>query len=318
MSIFVTPDEVSTTGKFGGDSSVERDGMGRPRIIVGCDTCDGSGTTPSPKTGRLIKCQPCAGQGAAKKRSYTRTTTFIDVLEDKSNIAEWKARKVLQGVAMDPSLLRDVLDYGDSDREGRDWLNRRAEVAADKAGANEKSAKGTHLHEVSELVDSGTPLSSIPNLTLADQADIKAYEVGTRDLVDIVLMEKLMVHDELQVAGTPDRVSHLKREMVAPDGTVIHPDSLLITDLKTGRVDYGKLKMAMQLSIYSRSRLYFQDGRRREVHGLRTDWGLIMHLPAGEANLTIYWADLNAGWDAVLLAREVRKVRSTKALVPFP
>jgi hypothetical protein len=260
-----------------------------------------------------VKCQSCKGAGAERKASYTRTTTFIDVLEDKGNLLQWHGRKVLQGVATDTSLLDDVLTYSDEEKEGRGWLNRRAEIAMEKAGANKKSEKGTELHELSEARDNGTPIFMLHG-TIEDRADIAAYDAATRDVVSIYLMEKLMVNDDLKVAGTPDRVSHPKGELIAPDGTVLTPEDRIITDLKTGRIDYGSLKMAMQLSIYSRSLLYYQSGEREEIPNLRTDWGLIMHLPAGTAQCTIYWADLNAGWDAVLLAREVRNIRKVKPL----
>lgn len=306
--LFKTPRNEGTVAKHGGDSSVERDGLGRPRIIVGCSDCEGTGTVPSPKTGKLIKCKPCGGEGAGRKRSYTRVTTYIDVLESNKNLMEWKARKVLQGVAMDPSLIDGVVEYDDVEREGRDWLNRRAEVAATIAGASKKSEKGTYLHELSELRDQGLPLPD--DASEQDRADIEAYHAGTIDLVDIHLMEQLVVNDELQVAGTPDRVSYPKRTLTAPDGELIHPDQQIITDLKTGRVDYGALKMAMQLSIYSRSDLYYPDGTRMRMGRVNQQWGLIMHVAAGSGQLDLYWADLDLGWEAVQLAGLVRSMRS--------
>jgi hypothetical protein len=305
---FKSPRNEGTVAKHGGDSSVERDGLGRPRIIVGCSDCEGTGTAPSPKTGKLIKCKPCGGEGANRKRSYTRVTTYIDVLESSKNLMEWKARKVLQGCAMDPTLTLGVTEYDDTEREGRDWLNRRAEVAATIAGASKKAEKGTYLHELSELRDRGEPLPE--DASEQDRADIEAYHLGTTDLVNIHLMEQLVVNDELQVAGTPDRVSYPKMALRAPDGQWISVDEKLITDLKTGRVDYGGLKMAMQLSIYSRSDLYYPDGTRMKIPGVNQDWGLIMHLPAGSGELTLYWADLNLGWEAVQLAGLVRSMRS--------
>lgn len=343
MAILVPDAGRVATPKAGGDSSVERDKLGRPRIIVGCQWCADSGTIPSPKTGRQIKCVKCSGEGANRKVSYTRVTTYIDVLDPKDNLMAWGERMVLLGTAIDPTLLDNVKELAEEQadaeqaladlpdgvskikveaakarvRAPRDALNRKAQVAKDKGGANKGSEKGTELHDYTELRDMGKPMPR--DIDPVDAADIEAYHAGTCNLVDIYLMEKLMVNDDLKVAGTPDRVSHPKMPLIAPDGTLIDITDLLITDLKTGRVDFGALKIAMQLSVYANSKLYKPDGEREGIKNLRTDWGLVMHLPAGQAKLTIYWVDLRLGYEAVHLAGAVRAIRSKnkQALLPF-
>lgn len=295
----------------GGDNTVERDGNGRPRILVPCSGCQASGKIPSTKVvGRMNKCPKCKGDGQ-RKVSYTRVTTFIDALEDKETLMTWKARMVLIGAAMDTGFLKDVVGLDYSERDVRDMLNRRAEAAADLAGANERSEKGTFLHALSEMADNHEelPLDIDPE----DWLDIKSYTDLTHPLLRIVHMEQLVVNDLLKTAGTPDRVSSVIEGagwLVAPDGHVLSPDELVITDLKTGRVDYGGLKMAMQLAIYARSHLYDKEtGERVELGNVNKRWGLIMNLPAGSGETTLYWADLELGWEAVLLASEVRDIR---------
>lgn len=312
----------------GGDNEVPRDGNGRPRIIVPCQHCDQTGKVPSEKVeGRLNKCPKCKGETFTLK-AYTRTTTYIDCIEDKSNLIAWGKRMVLIGVATDPTFTEGVLDAfervngddADEAKKAKDWLTRRSESAADKAGASDKADKGTFLHGLSEMVDNGQELPD--TLTFGDVIDMDAYKRATWPILSIVHMERLVVLDEYQIAGTPDRVSTVREgvKLVAPDGYVFEPGELIITDLKTGTVDYGALKMAMQLAIYSRSALYDPaTGERTPLGNINQKWGIIMNAPAGEGECTLYWADLSMGWEAVAVAREIRRLRTAgkRALVPF-
>lgn len=331
----------------GGDNIVPRAEDGRPKVRVPCWPCNVTGRVPSEKReGKTVQCPKCKGKREVE-RTYSRVTSYIDVLEDKSNIQAWSERNVLIGVAMDTGLLKGVLDGDPEEKDHKDWLNRRAKVAKNKAGAEKKADRGTYLHALSEKVDDGEELPD--DASFEDVIDMDAYARETTGF-EIVHMEKLIVIDERKVAGTPDRVSkwacytevpqhgyefeageyddlELEREyvpLIAPDGSEIGPDDLIITDLKTGTMDYGQLKMAMQLAIYSRGELY--DPRPEDVLDCRTpmlnvrqDWGIIMNVAAGSGECELYWADLTMGWRAVGVAGEVRALRNEgkKALTQF-
>lgn len=349
MSLTKASDIVKVPARSaGGDNEVPRDSKERPRVAVPCELCATSGTVPSPKTARPIKCPKCRGGDYTDKYgayvpkghqifSYTRTTTFIDVLDDKSNLQTWGERMVLIGVARDPKLLNDVLVHDETreEKESKDELNRRAQIAKKKAGAEEKADKGTALHGLSELLDEGDDLPR--GISFEDFADLDAY----RDISSPfkhVHTEKLVVHDKLRVAGTPDRVSKLNREwcmanrgkveidasgrfyILAPDGSRITEEDELITDLKTGTTEYGALKMAMQLANYSESELYDpKTAQRTSLGRVSRKWGIIWNVPAGSGEGQAYWADLTLGARALYLAAEVRKIRSQgrKALTPI-
>lgn len=313
----VSPPKLKPKRDAGGDNTVPRDGLGRPRIKSDCVTCDKTGQVPSEKRpGKTVKCKVCGGTGI-KEVSYTRVTTFIDVLEDKSNLQQWAQRMVLLGLVKDPKLLNDVKSFDPETREGKDALNRRAEKAKEIAGANDKADRGTHLHALSEMVDEDIPLP-LDIISFEDILDMDAYKQATTGF-EIKHMERLVVNDELKCAGTPDRVSVWvgDKPLVAPDGYVFELGELIITDLKTGTVQYGGLKMAMQLAIYSRSLLYSHETFERTPMGkCNQKWGVIMHVAAGSGEATLYWADLELGWASVQLAQEVRAVRgkASKAL----
>lgn len=329
----------------GGDNLVPRDHNDRPLILKSCYKCSGTGRLPSEKKPppATIQCGRCRGVGH-KLEAHTRTTTFIDVLEDKSNLMAWKGRMTLIGAAIDPRFLEGVTAMDpENSKEDKDMLNRLAESAQTVAGASVKAEKGTHLHGLSELVDEGKELPS--GISFGDVIDMDAYKRRTVQF-KIRHMERLVVNTQYKVAGTPDRVStfdgsslldllesgalvseHLTVKdgvvyLVAPDGSLIGPDELLITDLKTGSVEYGGLKMAMQLAIYAHSELYDHEAETPEASlsplgNINLKWGVIMHLPAGEGECELYWADLALGWEAVDVASQVRDLRrrGRKALI---
>ncbi|MDH6462038.1 hypothetical protein M2302_002213 [Micromonospora sp. A200] len=248
---------------------------------------------------------------------YTRCTTFIDVIEDKTNLTKWNKRMVLVGATKAPRLVNEaaVLDPVDDKKK----LDKLAEELVTVAGAHVKREKGSHLHDLSEYVDRGEPL---PPCTEADLADMAAYKAATVDLT-VVDAERLVVVDEIKVAGTPDRVSFYD----GPGPGAVCPGmgwpewicGNLITDLKTGSMEYGELKMAMQLSVYSRGMFYdWKTQTRTPLPDVNQEWGLIINLPAGSAKCEIHWINLSEGWKAVQVAREVREARrKKKILVPF-
>jgi hypothetical protein len=68
----------------------------------------------------------------------------------------------------------------------------------------------------------------------------------------------------------------------------------------------------MQLGVYSRGKKYdHTTGARTDLPGNpRHDWGIVIHLPAGEGRADLVWANIDAGYDAAeRLAAEVHKWR---------
>jgi len=290
---------------------VPRDGRGRPLTL--------------PKAG-------------GKPQSLTRVTTYIDCIEDKAALAAWGKRMTLFGASRQPTLLSGLRELNPGTREGKAALDQAAERAVDIAGANDRRERGTHLHALSELVDRGEELPA--SISAADMADMAAYKVATMDF-DVTAVEQFVVVDELGIGGTFDRM--LRYSGPGPDGRPV--EGLFIGDLKTGSVEYGGLKMASQLAVYAHGELYDHtmfpvDQRDRKAFDawkrtvvppalaaaaytplstVNQDWGIIIHLPAGEARCMLYWADLRLGWEAARLALDIRRMRARKgALFAFP
>lgn len=276
--------------EFGG-LPIERDRFGRPMIIPP----DGGRPTP-----------------------YTRCTTFVGALEDTYNLGRWQQRMVAHGLATRPDLLLRASSLGAQpekfvqDPRGqwvanprfdpwRSEMDQTCEQALEAAAAHARATIGTSLHALAERMDRGEDVGIVPEQYLPHLA---AYAEAT-DRWEYLYIERFLVNDELKVGGTPDRIAKVPGF-----------DRPMITDIKTGDVTYGVGKMAMQLAMYAHSQVYDVDGARRDLpEDLDTSTGLIVALDATKATCEVFEIDLVAGWQAVLLAGQVRRWRTRKGLM---
>jgi hypothetical protein len=273
--------------------------------------------------------------------AHTRMTTFIKSLEDEAGLTKWGKRMVTYGAAMFPHELEGLAKLDPEVKEDKAKLDKVAERLFEMSGANNKREKGTYLHKLSEYVDEGTPLPD--TISAADLQDMMAYMIATTSLT-VLHSEQIVVVPELVAAGTPDRVSVY--DGPGPDGKPLVGN--LITDLKTGTLEYGGLKMSAQLAGYAHGYIYHHEvfpeapDRLGDPKGwakwkktpvdpelaasayeplpdVRQDWGIIINLRPGSGEATLHWADLTIGWEAALMAKSMRAIRSKsgKALVRF-
>jgi hypothetical protein len=265
---------------------VERDRWGRPKI-VGLD---------------------------GKKVGYTRVTTFIDCLEDKTNLTNWKCRQVLKGAitgtpAERTALAKKVLAaHATEDKKALDGF---VEDCLTRARSSDKAEEGTATHTLTEIIDGGKELPD--GLDPATLRDLAAYRKATAGLTSLDI-ETFVVNDLYLTAGTFDRLYRVEPGFGWPDWLV---GKVVIGDLKTGRVDYGLRKMAMQLGIYANSHRYDTVTFGRTDLGADPAIGLIVHLPAGEARCEVIGLDIVQGYADVALAKAVREHRkaATKSAV---
>lgn len=226
---------------------------------------------------------------------YTRATTFAGTVEDMFGLSMWQQRMVALGLAKRPDLLLSVSAHADD----KDELNRIVDSAREAAAASAAATTGSALHKLAERYDHGQiTLDQIPE---SNRADLTTYAEATVPLT-IHGIEQFVVIDEIQVAGTFDRI-------VEYDG------QRYVADIKTGSIDYGVGKMAIQLALYSRGLLYEHGKPHRGSTGVSQTAGIIIHLPAGQGRCDLYWIDLRAGWEAAELCERVRIWRKRKGLL---
>ena len=252
---------------------------------------DETAEIPRDRFGRPMVVPP----GGKKPTAYTRCTTYASSIEDTYNLQRWMQRMVALGLAERPDLMVSVAAHYDD----KDALNKVCETAIEAAKGKAAAGIGTALHKLTDRLDRGEPVGPVPQ---EYQADLAAFEVATKPL-KVLAVERFVVVDELKVGGTFDRLYELEGRRY-------------IGDTKSGNIEYGTGKIAMQLAIYSRGLLYDHRTQTREPLGeVDQDRAIVMHLPAGQGRCELHWVDIKAGWEAVQLAGQVRGWRSRRDLL---
>jgi len=252
---------------------------------------------PRDRYGRPLIVPPEGG----KPVGYTRVSTLAKALDDKTALTKWKQRQVVIGLGARPDLVAVAGAVKGDDRK----LDEIVETAMTAAESERAANIGTALHALSEQVDADCAIDSLP---MEFRADLSAYRQAMEP-IDIVATEMFVVTDEVQAAGTFDRLVRM------PDGRV------LVGDLKTGKHEPNyPHAAATQMAVYSRGHLYDPE-RGRVGHlpslGIDQDHGLLIHLPAGTGTCALYLVDLNVGWSLAQTAVAVRNAFKSKPITPI-
>lgn len=240
--------------------------------------------------------------GGGKAIAYTRISTLAKTLDSKDALMMWKQRMTAIGLGKRPDLAQLA---GVTDPLDKRALNDIVKGAMAAAESDKAANVGTTLHSLTEAHDLGT-LGDVPP---DHAADLEAYAVATAGLT-MKAAERFVVNDELQAAGTFDRLA------VLPDGRIV------VADLKTGQSEpnypHG---VTTQVAIYARSHLYDAATNTRKEYlpdlGVSTDVGLLIHLPAGQAACDLYLLDLNVGWQLAKAATAVRTIYKSKPITEY-
>jgi hypothetical protein len=277
----------------------KRDRYGRPRVWLPGFQPDLSGTAEAEQA------------NDEAKRSYTRCTKFIDVIDDEYQLVLWKLRQVLRGAVMAEDVVLSAAGLGpqpdkfeahDGYVEWREKYNKLTRELTNIARSGAKANIGDALHAFSERLDRGLDVDprEVPERY---HQHLRNYMAATAELRSIHI-ERFMVCDELGVGGTPDRVLLDER------------DRIVIGDVKTGNVDYDPEKIARQLAIYSRSQFYDDaTGRRWLDHPIDQEWGTVIKLDARTGICELIDVNLTEGWEGVLTCQRVRSERNRKVTV---
>jgi hypothetical protein len=211
-------------------------------------------------------------------KPYTRASSMGGVLEDQTGLGIWRMRQVAWGVGHSRALrLRAQSIETTSEQADKKELGRIAWDAMDFADSNAAAQVGTALHALTEQYDAGRPL---PDLDDAERPALEVYAEFIRHFV-VHAMEVFVVADELEGAGTFDRLLSPKYPLALPCGTVLQPGDRFIDDLKTSSSSaYLLIKPAVQELIYSHGVPYRGWVDRDELERLGYD----RDLPLDELN----------------------------------
>lgn len=236
-----------------------------------------------------------------KPIAYTRVSTLAKTLDDQSALMLWKQRMTAIGMSKRPDLISMVAAQQDDKKLLNDVVKQAMAAAESDRAAN----VGTALHALCEHLDNDTLPTNVPAEHLND---LYAYEQAMEG-IEVLAAERFVVTDEVQAAGTFDRLVRL------PDGR------LVVADIKTGQSepDYPQA-VAQQVAIYARGWLYSHEkGRIAKLAdlGVSLDTGLLIHLPAGQGRCDLYTLDLNYGWTLAQIAVHVRAAYKQKPLAKW-
>lgn len=247
--------------------------------------------------------------------SNTRATSFAKLGSSTFALGEWNERMLIKGLTERPDLL--ALAHGLDVKRDKQTLNRIADDAQTHAGNKVAANLGTAYHAFSERLEAGLcTMGDVPvqyRARCAQYLDaVRAHGLTTRPewIERTTGVRADQVGAPAPVAGTLDRIYQL------PNG------ELIIGDLKTGSdLSYSEAEISVQLAIYAHG---------CNTHGLfdwntktwqaldrpvRTDFAVVMHMPANGEGCVLYRADLVRGWEYAQVSGAVQARQKAKGVL---
>ena len=248
--------------------------------------------------------RPRIKQPSGGEVSYVRASSLASVMDDMTPLGDWKARMTGRGVAISPDLSAGFATIADMESsEGKKQANELARTAQDRAGSTVKRTLGTAFHALTEAYDKGEPIGHVPDSLRPLLQDYAKKMSG----MEWVAFEQFVVVDELKVAGSLDRLGR------APGWAKPR-----VLDIKTGRVDYGQMKFAIQLAVYAHGMVYDPDTGARTSQDVDLETGVILHADPATGIVTPYEVNLAWGWEAAKMAVKVRELRAEQRKIMRP
>lgn len=258
---------------------------------------------------------------------HTRVTTFVKSASSTFSLNQWQQRMVIAGLVQRRDLL--ALAHGLDVKRDRNTLNSIADQAKEAAGQKVAANLGTAYHAFSERLDAG--LIGLQDIPPEYRGRMEQYSntVQRSGLVTrpewierTTAVRADQVSGQMPVAGTLDRIFQL------PNG------ELVIGDLKTGAdLSYGWGEIAAQLAIYAHGvnthGLFDWNTKTWDNHdssyrpairelSVRTDFAIVIHLPAGGEGCTLYRVDIQKGWERAQVCGQVMTMQKSKDSLAHP
>jgi len=252
-----------------------------------------------PETGKMVR--------------RRRSSSAGKVLDDESNLTDWKLRTVLVGAAQLPEVLAmvSVLDPESDKKAIRDHV----EECLQAGKGNSRKVQGTAVHAMFDHVDLQHDWLPAPQFRAVVNAYLAMLDYFGLVAIDV---EAQCVNDRWGLAGTMDRRYRTTRALVAPDGSVIPIGSVLVGDTKTGlSLEYAAGTYATQLAAYVDSVRYdvLTDERSPFDPPNYPDWALVVHALPERDSCELYWVDITQGRAGLALAHQVWEWRRGTGLL---
>jgi len=265
--------------------------------------------------------------GGPKMKYFTRVTNFAKHISDTYRLSLWQQRMAIAGICMDDGLRAEASNYDvTEDRKDFDKLVEKAKERADRKG---RARLGSAVHKFTERLDEGSmTVDEVPSTwrpdvqAYADEMERLGLKIARHD--GRLMSEGTVYEPHYGLMGTLDRVVEVTKpltvKLVGKGWVTLQPGDFVIFDLKTGAraLEFGGHEHAIQFASYANStRIFHKDTRTYTdmMPGIRTDIGLVLHLPVGEARAEVAGVDIEEGWRAAWLVRQVKDWQNNSKLL---
>jgi len=250
-----------------------------------------------------------------KNVRLSRPSGWGKILDDENALVNWKIDRAASGVASDPALQARYVAVKDGDRE---TLKELRELAINAGRGAQAADIGTALHAMSERWEDPEDDFDPP------EEYAKSLRVYSKTLEEFGLVSELFEYHVVNLkrgcAGTADRLYRTTRPVVTPDGEIHPAGTLFVGDLKTGKsLDFSLPGYTVQMALYAEGELYdVVNDEFLETPPINQDWGILVHLPAGQEVCSLIWCDMGVGeWGAILVAQVKEWRRLWKNIAPY-
>ena len=242
-----------------------------------------------------------------RRSTYGRFSNAGKILDDESNLTDWKLCTTVWGASFRPELMAQASTL--HIKADRNELRDIAEECLASGKGRERSVKGVAVHAMFDHIDNQDDWEPAPQWAELCQAYVRALDLWGLVPEDI---EVNCVNHPLRLAGRLDRRYRTTKVLVAPDNRLVPIGSRVLADTKTGQVlEYAAGSYATQMAGYATSDRYDVATDETIPFDPPTyqDWGLIVHADSGGTEVQFYWVDLNAGMEGLQLSQQVKQWR---------
>jgi len=258
---------------------------------------------------------PPVNDPTAKRIGWTRATTLVKTVSDMFLIDRYHQREIMIGLAQREDLYDLVCATNFDDKKALNDLAETVLEAARSGRGYAGSEVGTAFHSATERLDRGDP----HGLRSKWEAKLKAYQERMAlagFTMNPLWMERRVICERYQVAGTFDRIATLMPNSVLARKYGFAQQELFITDLKTQKTFYTWWEIAAQLAIYAHGDAMWDEEQHRYVAMPKVNqdqafvtWMPVQHPGENADDVDLYAVDIAKGWRAVDLIHLVRQLR---------
>jgi hypothetical protein len=312
------------------------------------ETDPGRDTIPMDHHDRYLLPDPSGDRPGAVP--WTRSSTVKGRVQNSEALKAYNEKMLAKGLAISPDLTALIASTPLSARGAHTVLMEAIEQAKIRGGARIAANFGTALHNFTEQIDMGEPLDDVlERVPESLKADVIAYvdmleRHGLTPVPEYV--ERVVVNTKLATGLTHDGKPGKRKDAAA--GTAARFDRMYLwtdpadgveylipADLKSGKnaVEYGSLETCVQIAVAVHADQMWNedtnsyedmpptvgapgspvtDPRSATEPSLRTDFGLIIHIPVGQGRCEPEELDLVLGWKVAQLGVDLMLVDKAK------